>query len=171
MLWSNVRAWFPNQWVQVIPFHPYEKRGKVYIDEVAIVDVGIDATPEEEGLSDAHGYYTLICHTDRRYIELDPGVLPDDSVARFGLLEMIQERGFAIGMLQAGCSVEQVSDHLHIPIMDLRKIMAKRVEDHPWLLQSMRDAGMSNDEIVRDTGLSGEELEEMTRNCTPSDES
>ncbi len=153
MLWETARERFPNQWLRVIPFDPYEKRGKVYIDEVAIVDAVSDAGSEEERLSYSHGYRTIVCHTHDRYIELELDVLPHDTVRKYGIIERIHEEGYAIGMLKAGCSVEQVSDRLHMSMADMKKLMETHAKDEPWLIQTMRDAGMSADEILRGTGL------------------
>ncbi len=171
MLWETARERFPNQWLRVIPFDPYEKRGKVYIDEVAIVDAAPDAGPEEEGVSYSHGYGTIVCHTTARYIELELDVLPRDTVRKFGLIDTIYEEGHAIGMLKARCSIEHVSDRLHMSIADVKNLMATRVKDEPWIVQTMRDAGMSADEIMRYTGLTWEEIEGGDGDCVQTDKS
>jgi len=57
-----------------------------------------------------------------------------------------------------------------MPVTDLRQVMVEQAKAYPWLIQAMRDAGMSDDEIMRDTGLNREEMEKLVRNLVSTDE-
>ena len=137
MRWEDVRLRFPDQWLELIPMEACEKYGKQYVDEVAIAKV-LDADALPDGPYTKHpGYISFAYHTKHRWIVLDEDTLPNYLSGMWkvvhkhdGLLDAIYDEGYAVGMLEVGCSVETVADVRHMPIELVQEIKSKYEAEH-----------------------------------------
>ncbi len=108
MKWADVRKRFPDQWLELIPIQAYEKYGKQYVDEVAVVNVLQLGSLPSEPYTEHPGYISFAYHTEHRQIVFDGGTLPYHLstlwcvVHKNGMVEDLYDEGYATGMLETG---------------------------------------------------------------------
>lgn len=143
MNWYEVRALFPEQWVRLIPMDPFARgvSGKVYVDDVAIVEIPEEVAEAEVSVSRKHGYLTLLYHTREREIILEPGILPTEMVEIHGLIDLIYEEAYAVGLLKAGFSEKWVGHRMHFSLESIQQLKKEKIIDPDIQLTDERSDG------------------------------